>query len=89
MNYTMREYARDVVYNINTVCRDSGVTVPDIVSESGRAIVAPHSILITEVCDRISKTAVGPKPSPKNKKVNPILRDLQAILDNEHESSPL
>jgi len=89
MNYTMREYARDVVYNIKTVCQDSGVEVPDIVTESGRAVVAPHSILITEVCDRISKTSVPLKPFPKSKKLNPILRDLRAILDNEHGSTSL
>lgn len=88
MNYTMREYARDVVCNIKSVCTDAGVDVPDIVSESGRAIVAPHSILITQVCDRISKTSVAPK-MPKKKKRNPILRDLEAILLNEHASSPL
>ena len=89
MNYTMREYARDVVYNIKTVCQDAGIDVPDIVTESGRAVVAPHSILITEVCDRISKTAVPPKPASKGKNLNPVLRDLQAILDNEYGSSPL
>jgi arginine decarboxylase len=89
MNYTMREYARDVVYNIKTVCQDAEVDVPDIVTESGRAVVAPHSILITEVCDRISKTAVPPKPLPKSRKVNPLLRDLKSILDNEHGSTPL
>lgn len=89
MNYTMREYARDVVYNVKTVCMDAGVDVPDLVTESGRAIVAPHSILVTEVCDRISKTSVAPKQSPGNKKVNPILRDLTSILDNEHGSSLL
>jgi arginine decarboxylase len=89
MNYTMREYARDVVYNIKTVCQDAGIAVPDIVTESGRAIVAPHSILIMEVCDRISKTAVPPKRPTKSKKLNPILSALQAILDNEHGSTPL
>lgn len=88
MNYTLREYARDVVYNIKTVCDDAGVTVPDIISESGRAIVAPHSILVTEVCDRISKTSVEPK-TPKRKKQNPIIRDLEAVLTNEHGSSNL
>lgn len=88
MNYTMREYARDVVYNIKSVCADAEVEVPDIVTESGRSIVAPHSILITEVCDRISKTSVAPKPSRKKNR-NAILRDLDAILANEHESSPL
>ncbi|MGC6423484.1 MAG: biosynthetic arginine decarboxylase [Lentimonas sp.] len=88
MNYTMREYTRDVVYNIKSVCADAGVPVPDIVTESGRAIVAPHSILITEVCDTISKNSVELKPS-KSKKRNAVLRDLDAVLANEHGSSAL
>ncbi|MFP4070177.1 MAG: biosynthetic arginine decarboxylase [Verrucomicrobiota bacterium] len=88
MNYTMREYARDVVYNIKNVCMDAGVPEPDIVTESGRAIVAPHSILVTEVCDRICKTSVSPKPSKRTKR-NTILRDLDSILANEHESTAL
>jgi arginine decarboxylase len=88
MNYTMREYARDVVYNIKSVCEDAGVEVPDIVTESGRAIVAPHSILITEVCDRISKTSVSPKPT-KKKIRHSILLALDEIHANAHNSSPL
>ncbi len=87
MNYTMREYARDVVYHIKSICEAADVPVPDIVTESGRAIVAPHSILITEVCDTISKTSVGPKKPTKKR--NPLLRDLDAILANEHGSSSL
>ena len=88
MNYTLREYARDVVYNIKSVCESAEVSVPDIISESGRAIVAPHSILVTEVCDRIAKTSVAPKVN-KRKQRNPLLRDLEAILLNAHQSSPL
>src|SRR6187431_180373 len=38
MNYTLEEYANDVVYHIQTVCDDEGVKHPTIVSESGRAI---------------------------------------------------
>lgn len=89
MNYTMREYARDVVYNVKTVCEEAKVDVPDIVTESGRAIVAPHSILVTEVCDRISKKALPPKKTTSKTKQNPVLRDLTAILENDHRSSPL
>jgi len=88
MNYTIREYARDVVYNIKSVCADAGVAEPDIVTESGRAIVAPHSILISEVCDRISKTSVAPKISSKKNR-HATLRDLEAILANQQGSSPL
>jgi arginine decarboxylase len=88
MNYTLREYTRDVVYNIKSVCQDAGVEVPDIISESGRAIVAPHSILVTEVCDRISKTSVAPKLTKESRR-NAVIRDLEAILENRHESSSL
>ena len=48
-NYTLEEYANDVVYHIQTVCDDAGVTHPTILSESGRAIVAYHSILVFDV----------------------------------------
>ena len=89
MNYTTREYARDVVYNINTVCKGAGVRVPDIVTESGRAVVAPHSILITQVCDRISKTATPVKAPSTSQKVNPVLSDMLAILENGHDSTAL
>ncbi|HEY0873924.1 MAG TPA: biosynthetic arginine decarboxylase [Vicinamibacterales bacterium] len=49
VNYTLQEYANDVVYHIQTVCNDEGVKHPTIVSESGRAIVAYHSVLIFNV----------------------------------------
>ena len=49
VNYTLEEYANDVVYHIQTVCDDAGVKHPTIVSESGRAIVAYHSVLIFNV----------------------------------------
>src|SRR5688572_19763166 len=49
VNYTLEEYANDVVYHIQTVCNDEGVKHPIIVSESGRAIVAYHSVLIFNV----------------------------------------
>jgi arginine decarboxylase len=49
VNYTLEEYANDVVYHIQTVCDEAGVKHPTIVSESGRAIVAYHSVLIFNV----------------------------------------
>src|SRR5690349_11269879 len=49
VNYTLEEYANDVVYHIQAVCDDAGVKHPTIVSESGRAIVAYHSVLIFNV----------------------------------------
>jgi arginine decarboxylase len=49
VNYTLEEYANDVVYHIQSVCDDAGVKHPTIISESGRAIVAYHSVLIFNV----------------------------------------
>ena len=46
MNYTVNEYANDVVYRIASVCNARGIAHPMIVSESGRAIAAQHSVLI-------------------------------------------
>jgi arginine decarboxylase len=45
-NYTLQEYANDVVYHVQSVCDEAGVTHPTIVSESGRAVVAYHSALV-------------------------------------------
>jgi arginine decarboxylase len=48
-NYTLEEYANDVVYHLQSVCDEAGVAHPTIVSESGRAIVAYHSLLVFNV----------------------------------------
>jgi arginine decarboxylase len=49
MNYTLAEYASDVVYRIASVCNARGTEHPVIVSESGRAIAAHHSLLVFNV----------------------------------------
>jgi arginine decarboxylase len=58
-NYSLQEYANDVVWNIMDVCDSEGVPHPVIVSEGGRAIVAHHSVLVLEAFSAIEKT--GPK----------------------------
>ncbi len=49
VNYTLQEYANDVVYHIQSVCDEAEVAHPIIVSESGRAIAAYHSVLVFNV----------------------------------------
>ena len=49
MNYTLNEYAGDVVYRIASVCNARHVPHPTIISESGRAIAAHHSVLVFNV----------------------------------------
>src|SRR5213596_213421 len=55
-NYSLQEYANDVVWNIMDVCDSEGVAHPAIVSEGGRAIVAHHSVLVMEAFSSIEKT---------------------------------
>ena len=54
-NYSLQEYTNDIVYYIGEVCNAEKVPHPAIVSESGRAIVAHHSVLIVEVFGAIEK----------------------------------
>src|SRR5437763_4079018 len=56
-NYSLQEYANDVVWNIMDVCDSEGVSHPAIVSEGGRAVVAHHSVLVVEAFSSIEKTA--------------------------------
>src|SRR5438477_2018047 len=56
-NYSLQEYANDVVWNIMDVCDSEGVVHPAIVSEGGRAIVAHHSVLVMEAFTSIERTS--------------------------------
>ena len=60
-NYTTQEYANDVVAAILEGCDKSGIPHPDIVSESGRALVAHHSVLVFNVLD-VNEVVAGQVP---------------------------
>jgi arginine decarboxylase len=80
INYTLEEYARDVVFNIKQICNSSEVPCPNIVSESGRAITAPHSMLVTQVIDRISKRDSVLKVLKDDIK-DPVVNDLYEMMN--------
>jgi len=46
VNYSLNEYAADVVHHVQAVCEEAAVTHPTIISESGRAVAAYHSCLV-------------------------------------------
>ena len=75
MNYTIEQYARDVVYTIGSLCEEEKIPQPTIISESGRAITAHHSILVTEAIDvsPIIHTPNNIEPPPSD---HPILQEL-------------
>src|SRR5437773_1026978 len=58
-NYTLQEYANDIVYYVADVCATEKVPHPTLISESGRAVVAHHSVLIVEVFGAIEKIRAG------------------------------
>ncbi len=49
VNYTLEEYARDIVYHIQNICDEADVPHPTIITESGRAVAAYHSLLVFNV----------------------------------------
>ncbi|HEX3657678.1 MAG TPA: biosynthetic arginine decarboxylase [Pirellulales bacterium] len=80
-NYTLQEYANDVVYHIQSVCDDAGVKHPTIVSESGRAVVAYHSALIFNVLG-VSGLGDSEVPSELPKDVEQPILDLSDAYHN-------
>ena len=61
MNYTMQEYANDIVFSLQEICDAAGVAHPTIVTESGRAIVAHHSMLVIDILG-VGEFDVGKAP---------------------------
>ncbi len=62
MNYTVQEYANDVVFHVQTVCDEATVPHPQLISESGRAVVAHHSVLVMETLGVTSQGNVQAVP---------------------------
>ena len=87
MNYTLQEYASNVVYKIMTVCDEEGVAHPTIVSESGRAMVAQQSVLIFDVLganrlDRFTVPAELPPPAAGETELPRPLVDIYDVYKN-------
>lgn len=49
MNYSLQEYANNIVYTVGDICKQYGLPMPGIISESGRNLAAHHAVLITDV----------------------------------------
>ena len=76
MNYSLRQYAHAIVAGLAELCRERGLPMPDLISESGRALTAHHAVLITNV------TATEQLPrqfTPVDDEAHPLLRSLAEI----------
>ncbi|HEX6898813.1 MAG TPA: biosynthetic arginine decarboxylase [Thermoanaerobaculia bacterium] len=94
LNYTLQEYANDIVFGIMEVCDAKGVPHPTIVSESGRATVAHHAVLVIDVLG-VSEFEVGKLPRRPPMDAEPSLRNLfetyrevsrKNILESYHDA---
>jgi arginine decarboxylase len=61
VNYTLEQYATDVVYRVKSICDDAGVPHPNIITESGRALVAHSGVLVFQV---VGSRVFAEEPDP-------------------------
>jgi arginine decarboxylase len=73
VNYSVEEYANDVIYQIKNICDEAGISCPNIISESGRATVAHYSVLVTNVL---------------NTNTHNLMPDFEEILSQTEKLSP-
>jgi arginine decarboxylase len=78
MNYSTQEYANDVVYTIKQICDEEQVPVPTLVTESGRAVTAFHSVLVTNVLDVADRIEQGRKVRVTTSDA-PVIQELAGI----------
>jgi len=82
VNYSIQEYANDVIYSITEAATNNGIPHPNVIAESGRALTAHHSLLVFNVLE----TSQNPTWDPDLHKLpeNPAapLKELHRILSN-------
>ncbi len=88
LNYTMEEYASDIVYNIQQICTEEDVPEPNIVSESGRAITAHHACVIINCFGHIE---IGTEEEMKSVEVpkegeGSVVKEMRDILTSVEKS---
>lgn len=76
VNYSLQEYANDVVSLVQTVCDESNVPHPELISESGRAIAAHHSVLVAETLGVTAQGNIGELPEEVPDDFEQPLKDL-------------
>lgn len=85
INYSLREYCSDVVYSIQEICHAEEVPEPNIVSESGRALVAHHSVLVVNTFGVIRQggSEYGLQVEPaESEDENDIIKEMRYVLQN-------
>jgi arginine decarboxylase len=80
MNYSVQEYANDVVYTVKQICEEENVPAPVLVTESGRAVTAYHSVFVTNVLDVADRIEQGRRVVVTESDPN-VLQELASIYE--------
>jgi arginine decarboxylase len=87
VDYSLQEYANDIVWTMKQVCDNEGLPCPHIISESGRALVAHHAVLIVDVLGVTGRVSQVPPREPDE--ASPLqLRQLWNTLDELDQMAP-
>jgi len=88
VNYSIQEYANNVIYEFSEICNTLNLPKPSIITETGRAITAHHAVLITNIIDiePISETMTVQSASTTDPD---IIQDLWHQLNNLNQYSAL
>ncbi len=88
-NYSLQEYATTVVYRAKSVCDEAEVPHPTIISESGRAMVSQHSLLVVNVVgtNQVDRWAMDPD-DPNLPPLDDLHRVLVDLLDARRQVAP-
>ena len=81
VNYSIQEYANDIVYALAEACREAELPMPHIISESGRALTAHHALLLVKVIDLETQTVDPPGriPDDAHSLVHELAEAYQAV----------
>jgi arginine decarboxylase len=78
VNYSVQEYANDIIYSLAEACRENELPMPHVISESGRALTAHHALLLINVVDLEAQVAVVPERIDDD--AHPVVHELFAAL---------
>lgn len=79
VNYSVQEYANDIIYSLAEACRESDVPMPNVISESGRALTAHHALLLIDVIDL--ETQVIGELGPIDEDAHALVHELAGALE--------
>jgi arginine decarboxylase len=80
VNYTVQEYANDIVFHIKNVCEDEEIPPPAMVCESGRMLTAYHAMLVTDVRGAIA--GIEPDLPEIDEGAHEVIRELQEVAQD-------